>query len=79
MLLRLPPLERLARPHRAAIAYVNQLALYNFHSALELLDGTGVRCPPLSSYLDQLVEYAQAHYGRSYSLHEIEDPLDRPT
>lgn len=80
-MLRLPGLEKLARPQRAAINYVNHLALYNCHTALELLDGTGVRCPPLSTYLDTLVDYAmtvwksrqhQAAEGR-----EPDDPLDR--
>jgi hypothetical protein len=38
---------------------VNHLALYNCHWTLELLDGTGIRCPPVESYLDKLVDYAQ--------------------
>ncbi len=81
LMLRLPGLEKLLRPQRAAINYVNHLALYNCHGALELLDGTGVRCPPLNTYLDTLVDYAmtvwkdrqlQASAGR-----EPDDPLDR--
>ena len=80
MVLRLPGLEKLARPQRAAINYVNHLALYNCHSALELLDGTGVRCPPLSTYLDKLVDYARDYYRRrkETAASEVEDPLDRP-
>ena len=74
-LLRLPGLEKLARPQRAAINYVNHLALYNCHTALELLDGTGVRCPALSSYLDKLVAYAREHYAKGHDS-EVEDPLD---
>jgi hypothetical protein len=62
--LRLPGLEKWARPQRAAINYVNHLALYNCHGALELLEPKGVRCPPLSSYLDRLVDFAQEHYRR---------------
>jgi len=77
-ILRLPGLEKLARPQRAAINYVNHLALYNCHTALELLDGTGVRCPPLTTYLDKLVEYAREHYARSRDSAEVDDPLDRP-
>jgi thioester reductase-like protein len=78
-LLRLPGLEKLARPQRAAINYVNHLALYNCHTALELLDGTGVRCPPLSSYLDRLVDFAREHYANSKEAAEaeVDDPLDR--
>jgi thioester reductase-like protein len=77
-LLRLPGLEKLARPQRAAINYVNHLALYNCHTALELLDGTGVRCPALSSYLDKLVDYAKEHYRLRAESAEVDDPLDRP-
>lgn len=79
-MLRLPGLEKLARPHRAAVNYVNHLALYNCHTALELLDGTGVRCPPLSSYLDTLVGYALSVWKdrqtRSAPGLEPDDPLD---
>jgi thioester reductase-like protein len=81
LMLRLPGLEKLLRPQRAAITYVNHLALYNCHSALELLDGTGVRCPPLNTYLDTLVDYAMTVWKdkqlkTSASL-EPDDPLDR--
>lgn len=78
-LLRLPWLERLARPQRAAINYVNHLALYNCHSALELLHGSGVKCPPLSTYLDKLIDYAREYYRQRKERDEleIEDPLDR--
>jgi thioester reductase-like protein len=80
VVLRLPGIEKLARPQRAAINYVNHLALYNCHFALELLDGTGVRCPPLSSYLDKLVDFAREYYKRrkETAASEVEDPLDRP-
>jgi nucleoside-diphosphate-sugar epimerase len=82
VVLRIPGIERLARPQRAAISYVNHLALYNCHTALELLDGTGVRCPPLQTYLDKLVDFAVTAWkqrGGSSDDHELDDPLDRPT
>lgn len=79
MMLRLPLVEKLARPHRAAISYVNHLAIYNCRNTLELLDGTGIRCPPLSSYLDKLISYVQQEYRRRREQASgIEDPLDRP-
>jgi thioester reductase-like protein len=78
VMLRLPVLERLARPQRAAISYVNHLAIYNCHNTLELLDGTGIRCPPLESYLDKLVAFVQEYYRkRRDEIAEAEDPLDR--
>lgn len=76
--LRLPWLEKLARPQRQAISYVNHLAIYNCHNTLELLDGTGIRCPPLESYLDTLVAYVRDYYRkRREQMAEVEDPLDR--
>jgi nucleoside-diphosphate-sugar epimerase len=78
MMLRLPLVERLARPQRAAISYVNHLAIYNCHNTLELLDGSGIRCPPLSTYLDKLVEFVRDHYQRRRDeLSQVEDPLDQ--
>lgn len=76
--MRLPGLEKLVRPQRAAINYVNHLALYSCHGALELLDGSGVRCPPLTSYLDKLVRFAREHYQKRKDLAaDVDDPLDR--
>jgi thioester reductase-like protein len=77
VVLRLPGLERLARPQRAAIAYVNHLALYNSYNTLELLDGTGIHCPPLRDYLDKLVVFVQDFYRRrKEKMAADEDPLD---
>ncbi|MET0404523.1 MAG: SDR family oxidoreductase [Cystobacter sp.] len=79
VVMRLPVIEKLARPQRAALAYVNHLAIYNSHNTQELLDGTGIRCPPLSSYLDQLVAYVREQYRqrREQSTEDVEDPLDQ--
>ncbi len=79
VMLRLPILEKLARPQRAAISYVNHLAIYNCHNTLELLNGTGIQCPPLATYLDKLMAYVQEYYRRRRSTSaEVEDPLDYP-
>jgi thioester reductase-like protein len=80
-LLELPLLERLARAHRPAIEYVNHLAIYNCRNLLELLDGTGIRCPPITSYLDRLIEFVQATLARRSEREregDAEDPLDPP-
>jgi thioester reductase-like protein len=78
-LLKIPLLERLAREERAAIASVNHLAIYTSANTLELLDGSGIRCPPLTSYLERLIEYVTQHYKqrktRSEAEPEAEDPL----
>lgn len=77
VVLRLPGIEKISRPQRAAITYVNHLAIYNCHNTLELLDGTGIRCPPLATYLDKLVTYVKAHYRSQKPLpSDTDDPLD---
>ena len=58
-LLKLPGLERLTREQRMAIAYVNHLSFYGSRNTLELLDGKGLRCPPIEGYLDKLIDYAR--------------------
>lgn len=77
--LRLPILERFTRVHRPAIDYVNHLAIYNCRHLLELLDGTGIRCPPIGSYLDRLIGFVQATFQRRQEQElraEADDPLD---
>ncbi len=81
-LLQLPLLERLSRVHRPALEYVNHLAIYNCRNLLDLLDGTGIRCPPITSYLDRLIEFVQGTFARRREAElaqlagEVEDPLD---
>src|SRR6266508_145610 len=78
-LLQLPLLERLSRAHRPAIEYVNHLAIYNCRNLLELLDGSGIHCPPSTSYLDRLIEFVQATSARRREQEleaEADDPLD---
>jgi nucleoside-diphosphate-sugar epimerase len=82
-LLQLPLLERLSRVHRPAIDYVNHLAIYNCRNLLELLDGTGIRCPPITSYLDRLIDFVEGTFERRREAElaaEADDPLDpRPS
>jgi thioester reductase-like protein len=82
-LLALPLVGRLARGHRPVLAYVNQLAIYNCRNLLELLDGTGIQCPPITSYLDRLIEFVQTTFARRRGQEqevEADDPLDpRPS
>ena len=77
--LRLPLLERLPRPQRAAIGYINQLAWFSSGNTQELLEGTGIRCPPLSTYLETLIAYVREDFARRQAAEaetEVEDPLD---
>ncbi len=78
-LLGLPFLERLSRSQRAAIAWVNHLAMYNCRNMLRLLDGTGIRCPPIESYLDRLIEFVKSEFEKKRQAEveaASEDPLD---
>ena len=80
-LLELPLLERLSRAHRPAIEYVNHLSIYNCRNLLELLDGTGIHCPPITSYLDRLIEFVQATLAKRREREregDADDPLDPP-
>src|SRR5438105_11743546 len=65
-LLKLTRLERLTREQRAAIAYVNHLAFYSSRHTLEVLDGAGIHCPPIESYLDNLIEFVRAECRRNH-------------
>ncbi len=77
-LLELPFLERFSRPQRAAIQYVNHLAIYNCRNLLDLLAGTGIQCPPITSYLDRLIDFVQTTFARrrEAELAAEDDPLD---
>jgi thioester reductase-like protein len=81
-LLQLPLLERFSGVHRPAVEYLNHLAIYNCRNLIELLDGTGIRCPPIASYLDRLIEFVAASYARRREMEEaqaageVDDPLD---
>ena len=63
-LLKLPGLERLTREQRMAISTVNHLVFFSSRGTLELLDGTGIHCPPIESYLDALMEFVKSEYRR---------------
>ena len=78
--LSLPVLERFSRQQRAAIESVNQLAFYNPRNLLELLDGTGVRCPPITAYLDRLMAFVREHFEKRQAVarEADDDPLAPP-
>jgi thioester reductase-like protein len=82
-LLRLPVLEKLARPQRTALEHLTGVAIFGCRNTLELLDPTGIRCPPLFSYLDKLIDDAlerdrKAREARAAERHAAEDPLAPP-
>jgi thioester reductase-like protein len=78
--LSLPLLERFSRQQRAAIESVNQLVFYSPMNLLALLDGTGIHCPPITSYLDRLIDFVRDHFeAREATTRQAdEDPLASP-
>ena len=78
--LSLPVLESFSRQQRAAMESVNHLAFYNPRNLLELLDGTGIRCPPITSYLDRLIDFVRDELERRDATPppEDDDPLAPP-
>jgi nucleoside-diphosphate-sugar epimerase len=76
-LLGLPILERLTRPQRNAIRLTNHFAVYHCRNQLDLLAGTGIRCPPITTYLDRLIEFVRANLSaRPRRMEDVDDPLD---
>jgi thioester reductase-like protein len=80
-LLKAPGLERLARAPLAFLEAFNHLALYNCRHTVALLDGTGVRCPPFDSYVDNLVRFVREVQAQKRQRLEDEsaDPFDYGT
>jgi hypothetical protein len=56
-LLHLPGLERFTREQRPALAWLDHLAFYTSRNTQELVE---VRCPPVESYIDKLIDLARA-------------------
>jgi hypothetical protein len=80
-LLGLPLVDRFSRQHRAAVESVNHLAFYNPMNLLGLLEGSGVSCPPITSYLDRLIDFVRADFDRRRKQEaeaEADDPLAPP-
>jgi len=60
-LMSVKPIERLAGVQKQAFAYANCPVTYDVRNTLEHLDGTGISCPQLQSYLHVLLEYFHKH------------------
>ncbi|MBX3198034.1 MAG: SDR family oxidoreductase [Labilithrix sp.] len=78
-LLRTPGLDRLAKSPRAFLDALATPVSYSFANTTELLADTDLRCPPIESYVEGLVEYVQHRLRekreRDRESAEIEDPL----
>jgi thioester reductase-like protein len=63
-LLKLPGLERLTREQRMAVSYVNQLSFFSSRNTLEILEASSLRCPPIESYLGDLIQYGRETFKK---------------
>ena len=51
---------------REVLVYFNHQARFDVTQALELLDGTGVRCPHISTYIRTLVDYVRRNPNKMF-------------
>lgn len=56
-LMRMPGLEKGWRSPRLFVECLNQLVLYNAMNTAEILAGSGIACPPFTSYVRNLVAF----------------------
>ena len=75
-LLRTPGIDRLAKSPRAFLDALGTPVSYSFANTGELLADTDIRCPPLESYVEGLVEYVQHRLREKRARDaEVDDPL----
>ena len=58
-LMRAPGLQRFTQTTRAFLDHLKTDVMYDDRNTRELLSGTSIRCPPLESYVDLMVEQAR--------------------
>lgn len=77
-LLRTPGIDRIAKSPRGFLDALTTPVTYSYANTTELLSDTGLRCPPLESYIERLVEYVQLRLREKRAraeAAEISDPL----
>jgi thioester reductase-like protein len=76
-LLRVPGIERIAQSPRAFLEAMVVNVTYDHANADELLQNTGITCPPLETYVDRLVAHVQKWLEARAEKREAEqrDPL----
>ena len=76
-LLRTPGLERFARSPRGLLQTLGTDVSFDARNTEEILQGTGIECPPIESYIGRLVQYVELRLAekRAKSETEAPDPL----
>jgi thioester reductase-like protein len=75
LLLKFPGLEKLSRTHRQALDYLSDMVIYHHGNTDRLLGDSDLRCPPVESYLDRLIEFVRRTVSAS-SPEQDTDPLE---
>lgn len=73
-LLRVPGIERIAKSPRAFLEAMVVPVTYDHANADELLQNTGITCPPLDTYVDRLVAHVQKWLEARAERRDAEQP-----
>ncbi len=65
-LMEFEPVRQLVGMPREIITYMNLDSRYDVVNTLDALDGTGIQCPHLASYLDTLIAHVQKHPEKEF-------------
>ncbi len=57
IIFKIPILDKLLINQKTAFEFLYQNKTYSTINTLELLDGTGIKCPPFNTYVDSLLKY----------------------
>ena len=56
-LLRMPLIEKYSRAQAQTVDQLNHFVIYNCANTMRLLEGTGIECPRLETYVEKLMKY----------------------
>ena len=73
-LLRTPGIDRLAKSPRAFLDAIATPVSYSFANTSELLADTDIKCPPLESYVERLVDYVQHRLREKRAARDADGP-----
>ena len=57
LMFKLPVVNKILIDQKTAFEFLYQHKIYSSINTLELLDGTGIKCPPFNTYVDNLIKY----------------------
>ncbi|HEX2252517.1 MAG TPA: SDR family oxidoreductase [Thermoanaerobaculia bacterium] len=60
------PLRQALEMPKETIVYANHPVAYDVQNTLDALEGTGIECPPIASYLPVLIDYVRRHPEKEF-------------